>query len=491
VVLERGPGVGTFFKTYPRHRKLISVNKVHTGTTDREKNLRWDWNSLLTDAGEARFTEQFADYFPAADDFVKYLEGFSRRHALHVEYGADIERIERDARDARFYLYDRFGRCWSCDRLIVATGLARPNIPDIPGIELAESYTETSIDPEDFVGQAVMVLGKGNSGFETADNLVQTTAVLHMLSPEPVRLAWQTHYVGNLRAVNNNLLDTYQLKLQNTILDATVERIERDNGALRVDILYTHARNERRSIRVDRVIHCAGFSFDATPFGDSCRPNVVPSGKYPDMSSAWESVNVPDLFFAGTLMHMRDYRRSFSGFIHGFRYNIKAFVALLRERYAGVALACVELPPGVDDLLAALMRRIDRNSGLFQLPGFLGDLIVYSRAGNAAAKLYVDLPLDHLLPRLLADATDVLTLTMEYGARKHPDPFAIERDPADGNESHFIHPVIRYYREGVLVATHHVPEDLENQWNHDRFRLPLRAFLKQQVEWNHGSAGIQ
>jgi hypothetical protein len=282
--------------------------------------------------------------------------------------------------------------------------------------------------------------------------------------------------------VNNNVLDTYQLKLQNTIIDATVERIERDQGALRVDILYTHAQNERRSIRVDRVIHCAGFHFDVTPFGDSCRPRLIPGGKYPDMTSAWESVNVPDLFFAGTLMHMRDYRRSFSGFIHGFRYNIKAFVALLRERYAGVAIPYGELPARVDDIVAALMRRIDRNSGLFQLPGFVADLIVHTRGDNAAAKHFVDLPLDHFLPRLLGSATDVLTLTMEYGARKHPDPFAIERNPSDGNESHFIHPVIRYYRQGLPVATHHIPEDLENQWNHDRFILPLRAFLEQQIQ---------
>lgn len=491
VVLESGPGVGTFFKTYPRHRKLISINKVHTGTADREKNLRWDWNSLLTDGDEARFTAYSAEYFPAADDLVRYLEEFVRQHDLVLEYGATIERIEREARDSRFYLYDRSGRCWSCDRLVVATGLARPNTPDIPGIELAESYTETSIDPQDFLGQTVMVIGKGNSGFETADNLVQTTAALHILSPEPVRLAWQTHYVGHLRAVNNNLLDTYQLKSQNTILDATVERIERDRGSLRVDILYTHARNERRSIRVDRVIHCTGFSFDATPFGASCRPEIVPSEKFPDMTSAWESVNVPDMFFAGTLMHMRDYRRSFSGFIHGFRYNIKALVALLRERYAQVALPSVELGAGVDDIVAALMRRIDQNSGLFQQPGFLADLILCPPDGRTPAKLFVDLPLAHLLPRFGAAARHVLSLTMEYGAKKHADPFAIERNPTDGDDSHFIHPVVRHYREGVLVATHHVPEDLENQWGHDRFRLPLRAFLDQQIGSRGARAGQQ
>ena len=31
LVLEAGDGPGTFFKQYPRHRKLISINKVHTG----------------------------------------------------------------------------------------------------------------------------------------------------------------------------------------------------------------------------------------------------------------------------------------------------------------------------------------------------------------------------------------------------------------------------------------------------------------------------
>jgi len=42
-----------------------------------------------------------------------------------------------------------------------------------------------------------------------------------------LRMAWRSHYVGHLRAVNNNLLDTYQLKSQNALLDGTVERIER------------------------------------------------------------------------------------------------------------------------------------------------------------------------------------------------------------------------------------------------------------------------
>ncbi len=49
VLLEEGDSPGTFFKTMPRHRRLLSINKIHTGHDDPELNLRWDWNSLLTD----------------------------------------------------------------------------------------------------------------------------------------------------------------------------------------------------------------------------------------------------------------------------------------------------------------------------------------------------------------------------------------------------------------------------------------------------------
>ena len=41
--------LGSFFSTYPRHDKLISLNKRHTGQKNKEFNLRHDWNSLLSD----------------------------------------------------------------------------------------------------------------------------------------------------------------------------------------------------------------------------------------------------------------------------------------------------------------------------------------------------------------------------------------------------------------------------------------------------------
>ncbi len=46
LVLDRGKVPGNFFENNPRHRKLISINKVYTGKDNPDANLRWDWNSL-------------------------------------------------------------------------------------------------------------------------------------------------------------------------------------------------------------------------------------------------------------------------------------------------------------------------------------------------------------------------------------------------------------------------------------------------------------
>eukprot|EP00061_Rhincodon_typus_P016451 g44677.t1 len=84
------------------------------------------------------------------------------------------------------------------DVLLVATGMWVPNTPDFPGSEHVEGYESVSVDPADFVGQTVLILGRGNAAFETADNIVGVTNFIHMLSRSRLRLAWATHYVGDV-----------------------------------------------------------------------------------------------------------------------------------------------------------------------------------------------------------------------------------------------------------------------------------------------------
>lgn len=473
LVLEAGDSAGSFFKKFPRHRKLISVNKVSTGCSDPEVNLRWDWNSLLSDDPGMVFGRFSKSYFPPADQLVDYLNQFVRRFDLQIRFGTRIERISKGE---RFTVTAAGGETFTCDRLIVATGVSLPQVPPIPGIELAEKYVDVSIDPEDFRNQRVLVIGKGNSGFETADNLVETTAAIHMASPNPIRLAWKTHYVGHVRAINNNLLDTYQLKSQNTILDCEIAGIRREGGRLVVGIVYTHAGGQSLDIVVDRVIACTGFRFDASIFDDSCRPELAIKGKVPAVNSQWESINVPDLFFIGTLMQARDYHKSFSAFIHGFRYNVRSLGHMLDQRYHGQPWPAVAVEPETEVVAELLMDRIHGNSALFQQPEFFCDALGFP-AGGGSPLFFREVPVDYLHEGRLGDLAQYYTLTLEYGHDEHFDPFNIRREPTRGDLSAFIHPVIRRFSDGEMTAEYHIPEDLENNWRQEMYVRPFLDFL--------------
>ncbi len=86
-----------------------------------------------------------------------------------------------------------------CSVLLVSTGLWVPQQVDFLGSDLVEGYESIPTDPEEFKDQAVLILGKGNSAFETAQSILGRASRIHLYSPSPVRLAWQTHYVGDLR----------------------------------------------------------------------------------------------------------------------------------------------------------------------------------------------------------------------------------------------------------------------------------------------------
>jgi hypothetical protein len=362
--------------------------------------------------------------------------------------------------------------------------VSKPFIPNIPGVELAEQYVDVSVNPDDFINQRVLVVGKGNSAFETAENLIETTAMIHVCSPSPLKLAWATHFVGHLRAVNNNFLDTYQLKSQNAILDATIEKIERnEEGKLVVSLTYSHACGETEQITYDRVIFCAGFRFDASIFADECRPELAINDRFPAQTCEWESTNVPGMYFAGTITQMRDFKKTTSGFIHGFRYNTRALFRMLEKKYHGQDLPSREVEPTAEGLMLAAMERINRSSALWQQYGFLHDVIVLpSDGGNA--RYYEELPLAYVHETSLSASDHYYTLALEFG-HIHGDPFAIERKPMvdAADESVFLHPVIRRWNGPLLVGEYHLLENLFGEWKDLELHItPLREFFAKHLE---------
>ncbi|MGY2061246.1 NAD(P)-binding domain-containing protein, partial [Nocardia gipuzkoensis] len=251
----------------------------------------------------------------------------------------------------------------------------------IPGIEHAEQYATVPVDPEEFVDQRVLIIGKGNSAFETADNLIAHAAVIHVVGRSSIRLAWKTHYVGHLRAVNNNFLDTYELKSQNAVLDGEVLSIERDGDGYTVDVSFARADEVVKRLRYDRVIACTGFRFDASLFDDDIRPRLVIEDRFAELNPAYESVNVPGLYFAGTIMQQRDFKKSTTGFIHGFRYAVRALGHILDERHHDRPWPRRSLESTAEALTDAVVARVNRTSALWQMFGVLGDVLLVPSTG--------------------------------------------------------------------------------------------------------------
>jgi len=491
LILEAGEAPGSFFRTFPRHRRMISINKPHTGFDDAELNLRWDWNSLLSDDPALRFTRYTGRYFPDADDYVRYLNDFAKVHELEIRYDARVVEVTRPRVDGDgtgdFVVTEASGRRYHARRVIVATGFTEQYIPAIPGIETAERYADMPIDPDGFADQRVLLIGKGNSAFETADHLTEKAAVIHIAGPSSIKFAWRTHFIGHLRAVNARFLDTYQLKTQNSVLDCTIKRIERrDDGRYRVTVDYLR-RDAGAEFVYDRVIACTGFRMDASIFAAECRPRLTIRDRFPELTHEWESVNVPDLYFAGTLTQSRDFKKYTSAFVHGFRYGIRALTHIFDQKYEAIPWPYRALPADPAALADVALARLNRTSALWQQFHFMSDVVISDGPADSSARYYEEVPVDYVLSSDLGKALDCFTFTLEYGeGHDEIDPFDITegRDWEDmhKHDDRYLHPVVRHYRHGVLFDALRLKENLDNDWTDEtEHRGPLREFIARQV----------
>lgn len=458
-LLERGQ-VGQFFRQFPRHRTLISINKVHTGLTDPETKLRYDWNSLLNDDG-VLFPDVSKKYFPNADVYVEYLMQFATLLGDRITEGCEVTRISKT--DDLFTLECADGTAWQARSVIVATGVSRTWDPEIQGWDLVDKYADFDTDGAQFDDKRVLVVGKGNSAFETADALIEHAQAIHVMSPNPLKLAWNTHFVGHLRAVNNNFLDTYQLKSQNAVIDAAIKRVERNpDGSLRVTADMTAAKGHEIVLDYDRVIACTGFRFDASIFDAAIRPALRHMDKFPAMTSQWESENTEGLYFAGTIMQCRDFKKTMSGFVHGFRHNVECLVDFIAARQGVTPIPSDSVPMQREALADTLIDRFSTNATLFLQPGFMCDAIILS--GTDAGKRLKGVPIAWLREQDDLRAQGLLVLSMEFGDFGD-SPMHVKRENTlrGDHADPFIHPVLRIFR-GNDVAKAHLPDHLDSDW---------------------------
>ena len=464
LILEANDSPGSFFTQFPRHRKLISINKVHCGTMDSSLQFRWDWNSLLTD-DQFLFRQYSQDYFPHPAALRNYLSDFALRYGLRIEYRRRVERIQRSERGFSLKSGDHE---FHCRQLIIATGLPEPFVPKIPGIELAENYASADLTAGRFANRKVLIIGKGNSGFETADALIPFAAQIHVVSPSSLRMAWNTHHVGHLRAVNNNLIDTDLLKAQNATIWGNILSIEHHRAKFVVRIAHADSHFRVFTHVYDSIICCTGFKMSVAPFDPSAMPTLMLDDRFPKLTERWESVNVAGLYFAGCLTQGRDFKRSSSAFIHGFRYNSRALFNMLNEE-RGMPWPRRALPKVAAVLTNQLMKRINRASSLWHQFNFMSDVVSF---GGETILYFEDVPTDYALTKNTKSGQPSLLLTFTHDKPVDSGLHAnFSKEPA-------LHPRLELVLHGERISEHHMFEDLEAEWYEESLYIaPLEKYV--------------
>ncbi len=477
IVFDKADQPASFFVRYPRHRTLISLNKVNNFFPESDFNWRHDWNSLLSDDPEMRLPNYTQALYPDADDLVQYMGDYARRFDLNIRFDCEVASVERDG--SGYAVTTAAGERWTCEVLLLGTGPVSERRPtSIKGsdAEGLESYESFELNLDRYRGKRVAVVGQGNSAFETANWLAEVAAWVHVFAKDPLRLAWDTHFVGDLRSINNDVLDMFHFKALNAVLTPRLRSISRVGEVFRTEHEYDFPESDPPGTLCltrdyDEVIFCAGWNFVPTDLFDADEaPMTWHEGKFARLTGDWQLLDKPNCHLIGTSMQGND-RSSASGFIHGFRYNIRSLWHLLEERHEGIGYPSHDLGPfDWRTIEQRLYPRVSVSAALYQQFGTLCDVIAVSRDGTSV-RWFEELPVQHLGARDFGDDR-VFVLTMEYGFHKHDRPaltFTGPSDPNDPASAAFLHPVVRRLRDGELdrdaQEEFHFGDSLLGRWD--------------------------
>lgn len=486
VILEKENTCAFFFQKYPISNKLISLNKKYTGETDPDFNLRHDWNSLLNDENFL-FTDFSDELYPTSSSLHQYLNEFAKKFELNIIYNTKVSIISKN--DNKYEIQTDDNTIYKCDKLIMATGLSKPNYPNnisIPNeikIKHYRDFNKNFTNKEvlsTYANKKVLIIGGGNAGYEIANLLEKYCSTVIILGGNR-NLSIVSHYVGDIRTVYLPFLDTFYLK--------SLNGIDKGDKTERLSITYNNGQYSlKRSLgqpfymgkltTFDEIIFCTGWAFDKTIFQFDVTTTL--NDKYPSITSGFESTNNEKLYFIGSLMHSKDYRKGSGGFIHGFRYLLKLFMQLnynvpkiIHEFKFTGNMSCY------DQLSKHIFKRINYSSSLYQLYGTMCDIFYFDKDTNNI--MYIqDWSRDCIKYLDFKDNTHINYIMFEYGKEET----IIKRLGAfDKWNPSFLHPriyMLKYINKNNMTLIDRIvfEEDLIADFNTDKIYNKIEQVLK-------------
>lgn len=506
LLLEASDVVGGQWDRFPVCGNLISLNKKYVPGENHTYKMRYDWHTLSTITAEdvakdpkLRFTEWTSEHWPSAHLYKKYLQYVAENMDLikNIQTNTRVKEIKKN--EKHFILKISEDQCFTANQLFCGTGTSKPIMPDIKGLNSDTATLYADFDPttavERYQNKIVMVLGRGNSALEIAHYLVDITAETRVVTRSLPKFARQTHNVHDLRAQVSDVFDLMQLKSNNNIVSdriVEVSRIEsgKDKGRLLIHYEtpcphWFPPRWMKRSAIVDEIIVCCGFNYTLSEVFDmdTVKPSVNKESKYCLLTSSWESVNVPGLYFIGAPMRVNDPGAA-SGFVHGFRCNIQALGDIVAERYNKITLEPIftcKVPiknpsEALISLSDYLVKFVSTNTALFELFTYFDAVVTFDQCetGEIIAKVWPPFPRQYNDERW-SHIQNRIEIVFEYGFHRYGNGelpthyFTLPADHFESSRSAYIHPVFHVFRDGIEVDAFHMQESLISRWDIDDY----------------------
>jgi hypothetical protein len=476
LILERNELCGSFFNVYPHSGKLISINKKYTGNDNPDFNLRHDWNSLISDDDDLLFTNYSRDYYPDHKDLVKYINDFATKHELNVKYKSNVKKVTKT--EDNNYILEVLDNeeilTYKCKKLIVATGLSKPNKPNFTFditkpikhySEFEKDYFKKQENLLNYANKSLLIFGSGNSAYELANLLTPYCSSINVLGRSQKDWAATSHYTGDLRSVYLPYLDTFLLKSLNAFENISTNnksqyKIEQKSENEKYKIYLKCSDNCEDVYQYlpesidgfDNIILCTGWKFDNSIFEFDVK--LTNNNKYPEIEPHYESTNNKNLFFIGSLMHSLDFKKSSGGFIHGFRYLIRNFVNINYNISFNTNVFKINK---INQLVKHMYNRINTSSALYQMYGQLVDFFYFDETKNEIVyfnnvnKLFI---LNDYFP---INSDKYFVLSLEYGEANITDYTKFGKvvtKTGHESKSTLLHPIFRVMKYQANYDSH-------------------------------------
>ncbi|MEJ2053953.1 MAG: NAD(P)-binding domain-containing protein [Calditrichaceae bacterium] len=252
----------------------------------------------------------------SSGEFCYYLDEFNAQFNFALRKNTNINEINHNGDE--FILHDSEGNEYKAPIVLIATGIfGNPYIPPVNGAENNPNVSHSHYyrSALDYQGQSVMVIGAGNSAAEIAIDLT-STAMVYLVSRKDLQYFSDTQKLYHIRGISESYLK--ELIKMEIIRYRAYQDIQNIDG----NRIYF----KDWKLDVNKIIFATGYHGHIDMLKNfKLRVN---KNNYPEVGFSGESIQYPNLFFAGPL----SFQNTSSIVLHGFVRHIPVTLDRIEEK---------------------------------------------------------------------------------------------------------------------------------------------------------------